>query len=273
MKKTITISILLGCSLIALAGYYAINGKTVDETTQTVQTTAETVDSVHYEIPKMENGNAEQIITHVGYTVSYNGEWLIPNWVAYELTAGETDGKEKRNSKFSPDPMVKGVAVLHEDYKKSGYDRGHMAPAADMKWSEQAMDESFYTTNICPQNGNNNRGDWKDLEELARDWAMKYGNIYICCGPIVSAGYSTIGTKNIVVPQEFFKVFLRRDGDNWHAIGFVMQNKAQSRPLMTYALSIDEVETKTGIDFFYNLPDSIESRVEADFDFADWTAK
>lgn len=271
MKKAISISVLLVFSLIGLASYFAINDKGDEgEKAQVVEVVA---DSIHYEIPVIEDGQrCEQIIVHEGYTVSYNGEWLIPNWVAYELTRQETEGEEERNDKFSPDPMVEGEAVLHEDYKNSGYDRGHMAPAGDMKWSERAMDESFYTTNICPQNSNNNRGDWKDLEELAREWAVKYGSIYICCGPIVENVDLTIGIdRKIVVPQGFFKVFLRRDGEEWHSIGFVMENKSQSRPLMTYAMSVDEVEEKTGIDFFYKLPSNIEYVVEKELDFSLWT--
>lgn len=229
-------------------------------------------DVIMYELASIDDDFDEQIIQHIGYTVSYNDKRHIPNWVAYQLTKEETEGEEERSDDFFVDPMVKGVAVEADEYKHSGYDRGHMAPAGDMKWSEQAMHESFYMTNICPQNSNNNRGDWKSLEELARDWACKYGSIYICCGPIVENEETVIGHGlRIVVPQAFYKVFLRREEGSWYSIGFVMENKAQDRPLMTYAVTVDEIEEKTGIDFFYQLPDSIEKVVEADFDFADWS--
>lgn len=223
------------------------------------------------EWPKLTANRSQQIIQHLAYTVSYNPKWKIPNWVAYELTAEETYGDFPRKKKISPDPLVKGYRVQHSDYSNSGYDRGHMAPAADMKWSEQAMRESFYMTNICPQNQNLNRGDWSDLEELARDWARKYGSIYIACGPLVSQDHRTIGqNKKIAIPNAFFKVFLRQTDTSWTAIGFVMPNQAGSRPLMTYMLSIDEVEQLSGIDFFYNLPDSIEDSIEKDFRVRDW---
>ena len=133
------------------------------------------------ELPKLTSNRSQQIIHHLAYTVSYNPKWKIPNWVAYELTRGETYGDVPRKKKFSPDPLVKGYRVQHSDYSNSGYDRGHMAPAADMKWAEQAMRESFYMTNVCPQNQSLNRGDWNDLEELARDWARKYESIYRSC--------------------------------------------------------------------------------------------
>lgn len=227
----------------------------------------------HLEIPAIQVQRSSQIIEHTGYTVSYNPDWRIPNWVAYELTAQEVAGDLGRYDKFLPDPMVKGDPVVSKDYSNSGYDRGHMCPAADMKWSEQAMKESFYMTNICPQNHNNNAGDWKDLEELGRDLAAKYGNIYICCGPIVTDTRTTIGSvRQIVVPQAFYKVLLRQKADGqWTAIGFVMPNQAGNKPLMTYMLSIDEVEQQTGIDFFPALPDDIETLVEADYTFSDWT--
>lgn len=228
--------------------------------------------TVTYELPRLNNHQLEQVIEHLGYTVSYNPKWLVPNWVAYELTNSETYGEQERSNHFKPDPLVKGDPVTTGDYSKSGYDRGHMAPAADMKWSEQAMRESFYMTNICPQLHNLNAGDWKDLEELARDLAQQYGNIYIACGPIVEANYQTIGKNHsIAVPSAFYKVFLRKTHKGWTSIGFIMPNQAGNRPLMTYMLTVDEVEEQTGIDFFYNLPDSIESQVESTYSVADWS--
>lgn len=224
------------------------------------------------ELPQLTNNHSQQIIEHFAYTVSYNPTWNLPNWVAYSLTKEETSGPYEREKSFYPDPKVKGQPVIHKDYTHSGYDRGHMAPAADMKWSEQAMRESFYMTNICPQNQNLNRGDWNDLEELARDWARKYGEIYIVCGPLVSQDYRTIGqNKKIAIPDAFFKVFLRQTDTSWTAIGFVMPNQAGNRPLMTYMMSIDEVEELSGIDFFYNLPDEIEEKIEHDLSVIEWT--
>ena len=196
----------------------------------------------------------------------------LPNWVAYSLTKQETTGAYSRENTFYPDPQVKGDPVITKDYSNSGYDRGHMAPAADMKWSEKAMRESFYMTNICPQNQSLNRGDWNDLEELARDWAYKYNEVFIACGPIVTDPHHTIGqTRKIVVPSAFYKVFLRKKGSTWSCIGFVFPNQSGSRPLMTYVMSINEIEQMTGIDFFYHLPDEIEDSIENNDSFADWT--
>lgn len=226
------------------------------------------------EIPARLSDRTERIITHMGYTVSYNADWKIPNWVAYELTDVEVAGEEPRAKKFVPDPMVpKYESATTDDYKNSGWDRGHMAPAADMKWHQQAMRESFYLSNVCPQNHNLNGGVWKDLEEQVRDLAAQKGHIYVVCGPIVSDDYQTIGANNVVVPSAFFKVLLQEENDRIHTIGFIYENVAGRRPMSTYAMTVDEVETLTGIDFFPSLPDKIEKRVEAEVDFTQWTVK
>lgn len=230
------------------------------------------VDYNQLEIPRLIESRSQQVIEHVAYTVSFNADWNIPNWVAYSLTKEETVGETTRASHFYPDPEIKHNPVITKDYSHSGFDRGHMAPAADMKWSEQAMRESFYMTNICPQNQSLNRGDWNDLEELARDWARKYGEIFIACGPIVEEGCQVIGhDRKIVVPSAFYKVFLRKTATSWTSIGFVFPNQAGNRPLMTYMMSVNEVETMTGIDFFFHLPDGVEEQVEANNELIDWT--
>ena len=259
------IAALIICSLCISGAIYFLPKTKVSCSTEDVTNIS------NLEIPKVITNYNEQLIKHFAYILSYNHDWNLPNWVAYELTSDELCGDIKRTNNFAPDPLVHGDPVVTYDYTHSGDDRGHMAPAADMKWSEQAMRESFYMTNICPQNQSLNRGDWNDLEELARDWARKYGSIYIACGPLVSEKYHTIGQNNhIALPNAFYKVFLRQKDSSWTAIGFVMPNQAGSRPLMTYMLSIDEVEQLSGIDFFYNLPDSIEDSIEKDFRVRDW---
>ena len=274
MKKLL--SALFTLLLLGAIGWYYANGKEVAVPINEVTSKKdadEKFSKENLEIPHLLNGQEEQYIEHTAYTVSYNPERKIPNWVAYCLTKNELAETYSRTNKFLPDPMVKHGAVTTKDYSGSGYDRRHMAPAGDMRWSEQAMRESFYMTNICPQNHNNNAGDWKDLEELVRDLARRYDSIYICCGPIVEDETRTIGTvRKIVVPQAFFKVLLRmKTNGKWTAIGFVMPNKAGNRPLMTYMMTIDEVEAMTGIDFFHALPDTIENETEADYTVADWT--
>ena len=226
------------------------------------------------EIPAKLNDRKEQIITHTGFTVSYNSDWKIPNWVAYELTKEEVEGIVPRYDTFMPDPNISYTqSATNNDYKNSGWDRGHMAPAADMKWSEQAMKESFYFSNICPQNRNLNAGIWKDLEEQVRSLATQKGNLYIVCGPIVSKNPKTIGANRVAIPDAFFKVLLQNDNGEWSAIAFMFANESGRKPLSTYAMSVEDMQVITGIDFFPALPDSIEERIESQVDFTKWNIK
>lgn len=216
-------------------------------------------------------GTPEQILKRTGYVASYNKATLLPNWVAWHLTAERTEGSAKRSGvDFAEDTEVPEPRATDWDYYNSGYDRGHMCPAADNKWSKKAMEESFLFTNMCPQNGNLNRGDWNEMEMACRKWAKKYGNLYIVCGPILYKGkHKTIGKNKVVVPEAFFKVVLRT-GDNPQAIGFIYKNTSGNRPKDSYVNTVDEVERITGIDFFPSLPDDVEKKVEAECDLGLW---
>lgn len=222
------------------------------------------------ELPLTAAGRDSQIIRHIGYTTDFNAGWRTPNWVAYDLTKQETKGHNPRpNREFEPDPQVEGSTVVHKDYTHSGYSRGHMAPAADMKWSKQAMNESFYLSNICPQKAELNDEVWKRLEERTRALATE-STVYICCGPITGKRPVRIGANKVAVPEKFFKVLCMKRKGEWQAIGFVFPNSACKGSMFDYALPVDEVERLTGHDFFHNLPDSIENRVEAVWRMRDW---
>ncbi|MGM9688497.1 MAG: DNA/RNA non-specific endonuclease [Alloprevotella sp.] len=221
-------------------------------------------DTEGLEIPHYVSDRGGQLIRHTGFTLSYDADFKTPQWVAWQLTAEEAAGEEPRADSFAPDPEVRGAKAYPQDYTNSGYDRGHMAPAGDMKWSRQAMQESFYMTNICPQNRNLNRGDWKDLEELERTWATRYGTVYIVAGPMYTRkNPPRIGNHKVAVPDCFFKVLLVAGDTEPQAYAFVFRNEAGSRPLKSYQHTVDEVERLTGIDFFPALPDELEARVEA----------
>ena len=217
------------------------------------------------------DGVPEQMLRRAGYTASYNKTTKLPNWVAWHLTADRTTGPAKRSGvDFQADMNVPAPRAEDSDYYGSGYDRGHMCPAADNKYSEKAMEESFLFTNMCPQNGNLNRGDWNEMEQACRRWAKEYGGVYVVCGPILYKGkHKTIGKNKVVVPEAFFKVVLRT-GENPKAIGFIYKNAEGNRPKGDYVNTVDEVERITGIDFFPSLPDDVENKVEATADIADW---
>lgn len=260
--------VIAGIVLLATAGVRTFGKSKKSADTQMTQPSADVPDRL--EIPRCMESRAEQVIEHTGYTVSYNSDWCTPNWVAYELTKDETYGHEERTDHFDPDPDVKGVCPTYRDYSRSGYDRGHMAPAGDMKWDETAMQESFYLSNICPQDHNLNKGDWNTLEEKARYWARKYGSLYIVCGPIMSNNPETIGANNVAVPDGFYKVFLTQSNGEWKAIGFYFDNKPGSGNIRDYCKSVDDIERMSGIDFFPNLDDAIEDHIESSFSASSW---
>lgn len=207
--------------------------------------------------------SADSILVYQGSVVSYDSEHFIPKWVAYELTAEEVDGEISRSGSFGMDLNYKGHQAMREDYSYSGWDKGHMAPAADMKWSQKAMWESFYLTNVCPQNHELNGSDWLALEKKARELAKRYGNVYVICGPIIGDNqYGTIGANMVTVPDKFFKAFLVEAADGFHSIAFVMDNSGEHHALSDYILTVNELEKLTGIDLFVNLPDNVEESVE-----------
>lgn len=216
-------------------------------------------------------GLTEEIINYRGMTVSFNRDKHIPNWVAWELTADEAKGGEPRYNTFAADPNVKGSATP-DDYRNSSFDRGHMAPAGDMKWDREAMIESFLMTNIAPQAGTLNRGAWKKLEEKCRQRAHADSAIVIVCGPVPGDPVEMhIGATGVAVPQRFFKVILSPYIDKPCAIGFIMPNGSVPGGMQAHAMTVDQVEEITGFDFFSELPDDIEQEIESKVNFTRWS--
>lgn len=223
-----------------------------------------------YELPSFVQ--SERIIHYSSFTISYNSSTLNPNWVAYELTADETDGPWSRKGlRFMPDLDYDGPQPDNDDYRNSGYSRGHLAPAGDMKWDSLAMVESFYFTNCIPQETKFNNGKWNQLEEKARRWAKQYGRVYIVCGPVyLSEDTLRIGHNGVAVPDACFKALLVPKGESYSAIAFLMKNGGEERPMMDCASTVDELEETLSMNFFCNLPDRIEKKVESVIVWDDW---
>jgi endonuclease G, mitochondrial len=202
------------------------------------------------------------IITHTGYSLSYSEANEQANWVAYELTKEETNKVVERTDKFIPDPQVTTGTANDNDYSGSGYDRGHLAPAADMGWSSTTMAESFYYSNMSPQLPAFNRGIWKKLEELVRAWAVEYNSVSIVTGPVLTSGLKSIGPDKVSVPNYYYKVVLDYNEPDIKGIGFILPNAGSTEPLQSFAVSIDSVERFTGIDLYPALPDAQEKLIE-----------
>ena len=212
----------------------------------------------------------ELVINHLAISLLYNEKHEQANWVAYELESNKLNGNFKRKNQFRIDPKVLTISASPTDYKKSGYDRGHLAPAADMKWSRVAMEESFFMSNISPQTPGFNRGIWKKLESVVRRWANDYEKIYIVTGPVLTKEYLTIGANNVSVPDFFFKVIFDNQGLEKKAIGFVLPNEKSRKNLKDFSMNIDSVESITSIDFFHLLEDSFEDSLERSLDLSQW---
>lgn len=231
-------------------------------------------EKVKLEQPLLKTGSS--IISHQGYTLSFNTATNCADWVAWELTDYEVKTKKaSRSNDFRSDekaPLRHRVEPY--DYKGSGYDRGHMCPAGDMAWDYTAMSECFYMTNICPQNCDLNQKWWEHLESACRRWALRESRIYICCGPIYYDSPKKpkhIGNNlKVRVPDAFFKVVLSLKKNEEKAIGFIYKNDSSRQTMEETAVSVDYVESVTKLDFFYNLDNNIERKVEAQYNLKAW---
>lgn len=212
----------------------------------------------------------EQLISHSQIRISYNSKHKQANWVAYKLDSAYA-GEVKRKKRFYADPYLANNPVKPDDYKQSGYDRGHLAPAGDFTWSEKAMTESFYMSNISPQLPGFNRGVWKKLEEQVRQWARENEEIYIVTAGILKENLPSIGANNkISVPVYYYKIILDMKEPEVKAIGFIIENKAHHKHLKEFAVTIDSLETVTGIDFFPALNDKLENDMESTLEVEKW---
>lgn len=210
-------------------------------------------------------GNSGELLCRKGFLLSHDSEKKTPVWVVERMTRERLQAKLKRSNKFRPDAdLPKGERAELSDYKGSGYDRGHMAPAADMAWDEQAMSESFYLSNMVPQAGEGmNRGIWAKLEGKVRRWVEKRGELFIYSGPIYQKGsFRTIGRNHVAVPSALYKVIL--DPGKLEAIALIMPNQPlQTEDMPKYLVPVREVERQTGLDFFSTLPPQEQDRIEA----------
>lgn len=218
-------------------------------------------------------GTSTDIIRHRYYALAYNEQYELAEWVAYELTRNQLNNNSvRREDSYRSDPKVETGSANIQDYRGSGYDRGHLLPVADRKFNFEAMDETFYMSNIAPQIHAFNGGIWRELEELVRDWAIDSRKIYVVTGPILTQpSRKRIGDNKVMVPKAYYKVILDIADPELKGIGFVLPNERSDKSLQLYAMSIDEVETITGIDFFPDLvEDDLEEMIESSFDNRQW---
>ena len=223
---------------------------------------------IKYELPEITDSSS--FVQHLTYSLSYNEKYEQASWVAYTLTKDRLINETERDDNFRPDTLVATGSATPGDYKKSGYDKGHLAPAADMSWSKEDMSESFLMSNMSPQKPGFNRGIWKRPEQMVREFAKKNDTIYIATGPILKDRLKKIGKNKVAVPQAYYKVLIVYKHNEQKGIGFLLKNTSSNKPLQSFAVSIDSVETITGINFFSKIPEKIQEKIESQCIVGEW---
>lgn len=213
----------------------------------------------------------KQLVKHEYYTVSYNEKYEQAEWVAYELKKEYGSNTHFKRPFFIEDPQVTTGSADWRNYKNSGYDKGHLCPAGDMEFSKAAYDDTFFTSNISPQIHEFNDGIWNRLEQKTRYWASKYNGIYVVTGGVLKDNLKTIGKEKVAVPDYFYKVLLNKTNGNYKMIAFLVPNQKSEKPLYDFVVSVAALEKMTGIDFYPNLPDNIESNLEKNTNYKEWS--
>lgn len=214
-----------------------------------------------------------QVVHHEGYSLSYSETNEQAEWVAYELKKTHLSNSNHKRPYFEIDHAVKTGAAHWRNYKKSGYDRGHLCPAGDRRYTKEAHDETFLTSNISPQEHQFNAGIWNTLEQKTRYWASKYNGVFVVTGGVLAGDMKHIGDERVSVPNAFYKIILDNDSGDIKVIAFLMPHQDSNRPLYDFVVSIDDIEKLTGIDFFPELEDQLENRLEASSSYKGWSFK
>lgn len=221
-----------------------------------------------YFLPSSTTG---QIVHHQGYSLSYNEPFEQAEWVAYELKKSQLSNNNFDRPYFEIDKAVKTGAAHWRNYKNSGYDRGHLCPAGDRTYNFDAFTETFLTSNISPQEHEFNAGIWNTLEQKVRYWANKYDGVFVVTGGVLQKGLRTIGEERVAVPEQFYKIILDNANGRIKIIAFLLPHENSTRPLYKFVVSVDEIETLTGIDFFPELDDALENKLEVSSNYKSWS--
>ncbi|WPR72558.1 DNA/RNA non-specific endonuclease [Flavobacterium sp. NG2] len=220
-----------------------------------------------YFLPKK---NTNQLVHHQYYSLSYNEKAEQAEWVAYELKKEYVKNNDFKRPYFIEDPKVVTQSADWRNYKNSGYDKGHLCPAGDMEFDLKAYNDTFYTSNISPQNHEFNSGIWNRLEQKVRFWAQKYDGVVVITGGVLKNTSETIGNEKVVVPNYFYKIIFENELGKHKMIAFLMPAVKSNKALYEYVVPVDSIEKITGIDFFPNLDDKIENSLEKSTDYKSW---
>jgi len=210
------------------------------------------------------------IVIHDHFTLSYNERYEQAEWVAYHLKKSHLTYDDRRRPYFIEDPKVRTKSADWRNYRGSGFDRGHLCPAGDRRFSEYAYNQTFYTSNISPQRNDFNAGVWNRLEMQVRSWCKQYGDLQVMVGGVLERGMEVIGEEDVAVPDAYFKIITRGSAEDLEVIAFLMPHKESQQALVNFVISIDEIERLTGIDFLEELPNNQEDKLESSVSSKGW---
>ena len=253
--------------IIVSIGFYYFEGYLETKEDNSVTPSDEKNTSSFYYLPTSTTGS---VIIHNHYSLSYSEKHEQAEWVAYELKSEHLSKNEFKRPYFEIDRKVRSTSADWRNYKKSGYDRGHLCPAGDRRFSYDAFEETFKTSNVSPQNHEFNSGIWNQLEQKVRYWAKKYDGVYVVTGGILSDDLKSIGYEAVSVPKYFYKIIYDHSETNPKIIAFLLPHQDTQKPLQDFVVSVDKIEELTGIDFFAKLNDQIEEQIERSATTKDW---
>ena len=258
--------------LVTVILYYAEDY--VDRSTDAYPSqTTESINFEEFDTSFLPSSTTEIVIEHPAFAFSYNEKHEQAEWVAYELKLEHLSKNEFDRPYFIQDRSVESGSADFRNYKNSGYDRGHLCPAGDRRYDYNAYHQTFLTSNISPQDHDFNGGIWNRLEQKVRYWAKKYAGVFVVTGGILKDDLPTIGSEGVSVPGDFYKIVVDRTDGNFKAIAFLIPNKPSSESYFDFVVTIDEIEEKTGIDFFRNLDASLQNKLESQIDLKAWGRK
>lgn len=265
-KRNSTYTFLVLLVALALYGYNYLMG---GDTNTSSSSDYDGVSDIAITTDLLPTSTTGVIVKHDNYSLSYFEKHEQAEWVAYELLPNHLSKTRRKRPYFVRDQKIKTKSAHYKAYKNSGYDKGHLCPAGDRRFSKEAHDETFLTSNISPQNHDFNAGVWNRLEQKTRYWAAKYNGVYVVTGGILKNGLPQIGLDKVSVPEQYYKILY--DASNQKAIAFLIPAKESDKALYKFVTSIDRIEALTHIDFFPTLPDEIEDKLEASSSYKKWS--
>ncbi|WP_394750277.1 DNA/RNA non-specific endonuclease [Spongiimicrobium salis] len=218
-------------------------------------------------IPSTRSGT---IVHHQYFSLSYAERYEQAEWVAYKLTKEQLTYDDRKRPYFIEDPKVSSKSADWRNYRGSGYDRGHLCPAGDRRFSDYAYKETFYTSNISPQKNDFNAGIWNRLEQKVRYWAKRYKTVYVITGGVLEKGLPSIGEEDVAVPQRYYKILVKEDKGHIDVLAFLFPHKESTKPLQEFVVPVHRLEGLTGIDFFEAMPDHLQETLEKQSRIGSW---